>query len=246
MISYLKNILKLVGIFAIFLTSFSCEEELEPQNTNYVTFSDQSYAFSVEPNSTQEFEVTVFSANITGNDRTFAVEVDGSGAVDGTYQIPETVTIPANTNEGNLKFSLNDTNLGIATSVVSVNLVPELNLSTGYPTEISYSQSCTEVQATLDFDFDGYADEVSWEITDSLGGIVASQALGSYANGQESASETITLCEGRSYTLTIYDDFGDGLSFPEDGSYSLSVGGSVLASGSGNYGASDSTDFDTN
>jgi len=56
----------------------------------------------------------------------------------------------------------------------------------------------------------------------------------------------LILCSGRDYTFTINDSFGDGLSYPSNGSYTLTVNGTVKATGGGNYGSTESTDFDTN
>ena len=84
----------------------------------------------------------------------------------------------------------------------------------------------------------------SLEVTDALGGVTASG--GPYADGQATASEMFKLCSGRDYTFTIFDSFGDGLSFPANGDYTLTVGGAVKATGGGDYGSSDATNFDTN
>jgi hypothetical protein len=101
------------------------------------------------------------------------------------------------------------------------------------------------VEVTINFD--GFAPETGWEITDSAGGIVMMVAVGSYPPLTESATEEVELISGSSYTFTIFDLFGDGMSNPEDGDYSVTqdVEGEeiVLVSGGGNFGREESTNF---
>lgn len=235
-------------IFALLtiITLNSCEDKVEALDTNYVTFGDDSYSTGVDVGGSTSVVIPVYTANITGTDRTFQVSADASSnAAAGSYTLPASVTIPANTNSANLTVALSDTNLGIGVNKLTIIFANEMGLSTGAPTTINYIQNCTEVTATLSIVFDGYGSETSWRITDSLGGVVASKAVGTYADNQVSASETITLCAGRDYTFTILDSFGDGLSFPADGTYSLTVGSTVKASGGGDFGSSEATAFDT-
>lgn len=233
-------------LFALFATLafVSCEEDVEAPGTNYVTFGDNSYMTGVDPGGSATFEIPVYTANTSGSDRTFALVVDGSGAAAGSYTVPNSVVIPGGTNEGMISVALSDTNLGIGVNTVVISLVAEEGLSVGGSTSLNYIQNCNEVSGTLDIVFDGYGSETSWEITDALGGVVASGS--GYADGQATASESVTLCIGRDYTFTIYDSYGDGLSWPSNGTYTLTVGGDVKASGGGDFGTDESTAFDTN
>jgi len=233
-------------LFALFasIALMGCEEDNEAPGTNYITFGKTSYNTGVDPGSTATFDIPVFTANTNGSDRTFIVNVDGSGAAAGSYSVPETVTIPGGTNEGMLTVSLSDTNLGIGVNKIVISIAAESGLSVGSATSLNYIQNCNEVTGTLGIIFDGYGSETSWEITDALGGVVASGS--GYADGQATASENITLCQGRDYTFTIFDSYGDGLSYPSDGFYTLNIGGNVKANGGGDFGFEESTDFDTN
>ncbi|AUC15730.1 hypothetical protein BTO06_11470 [Tenacibaculum sp. SZ-18] len=244
----MKNIkLLLLAVFSIVLFN-SCTDEVEPQNTNYVTFGAESYDFGVDAGSTgTTFNIPVYTANTTGSDRTFnvTIDMDNSDAGDGSYTVPSSVTIPANSNEGSLDIILSDTNLGIGVNTLTVNFEGGVEgLSTSVPVEINYIQNCNEVTGTLDFVFDGFGSEISWQIIDSIGGVVASGS--GYADGQATASEAITLCAGRTFTLVVNDSFGDGLSFPNIGSYTLTIGGTVKATGEGDFGSSQTHNFDTN
>lgn len=238
--------LKLLFFATIAILTFnSCEQNVEPLGTNYITFSESTFSTGVDVGGTTTLDVTVFTANITGSDRSFEVMVDGSGAAAGSYTVPSSFTIPGGTNKGTISVELSDTNLGIGVNKIVLDLGVQEGLSIAGPTTISYIQNCTEVTATLDIVFDGYGSETGWTITDSLGGVVASKEAGDYTDGQTSAQESIVLCAGRDYTFTITDSFGDGLSFPANGTYSLSVGGTAKANGGGDFGASEATAFDT-
>jgi hypothetical protein len=235
-------LLFILSISALVYTS--CEEEVEPQNTNYVTFAAQDFMTGIDVGSTASVDVNIYTANTTGSERTFALAVDASGAPAGSYTVPSSVSIPANSNEGTLTVQLADVDLGIGVSSLVISLVGEAGLSVGEPVTISYMQNCSEVSATLDIVFDGYGSETTWEITDALGGVVVSG--GPYADGQATASESFSLCSGRDYTFYIYDSYGDGLTYPGLGSYELKVGGSSKVAGDGNYGTGTSAAFDTN
>lgn len=244
----MKNIKLLILAVVASISLTSCNEEVETLNTNYITFSKDSYSTSVESGSTTTYDVTIYTANLSSADRTFnvSVDMDATNADNASYTVPTTVTIPANQNEGTLPVLLSDVNLGIGLNTLVLNFDAVDGLSNGGSATINYIQECTEVTATLDIVFDGYGSETSWEVTDSLGGVVASAVTGTYSDGLVSVSVPITLCGGRDFTFTINDSFGDGLSFPSNGTYSLTIGGVIKASGGGDFGSSESTNFDTN
>lgn len=242
----MKKIKLLLFAFIAVLTFNSCEEDsLEPIGANYVTFEKTTYSTGVDVGASTTFDVKVFTANIKGADRTFDLTVDTSGAPAGSFTAPASVTIPGGTNEGTISIVLTDTNLGIGVNSLGFSFTPTADLSTGAATTLSYIQNCTEIEATLNFNFDGYASETTWVIKDSLGGTVASG--GPYADGDATASETITLCAGRDFTFTINDSYGDGLTYPNLGDYILTVGGVVKVGSAGNgaFGSEETTNFDT-
>ncbi|WP_439129682.1 hypothetical protein [Polaribacter sp.] len=241
----MKTIKLLFFAIIAILTFNNCEQNVEPLGTNYITFSEPTYSAGVDVGGTNTINLDVFTANITSSDRSFEVMVDGSGAAAGSYTVPSSFIIPGGTNKGVISVELSDTNLGIGVNKIVIDLGVQEGLSIAGPATISYTQNCTEVTATLDIVFDGYGSETGWTITDSLGGVVASKEAGDYTDGQVSAQESVALCAGRDYTFTITDSYGDGLSFPANGTYSLSVGGTVKANGVGNFGESEATAFDT-
>jgi hypothetical protein len=243
----LKKISYILFAFIAIISLNSCEDKVEALDTNYVTFGATAYSTGVDVGGSSTFEIPVFTANVTGSTRTIMVAVDpASNAAAGSYTVPTSVTIAAGENKATLSVVLTDTNLGIGVNKLTLNFGNEIGLSTGAATTISYIQNCTEVTATLAFNFDTYAEETGWSITDALGGVVASKAAASYTRNQGTATETIVLCAGRDYTLTVTDVYADGMDDGATlGSYTLTIGGTTKVSGGGAFGASEATAFDT-
>jgi hypothetical protein len=73
----------------------------------------------------------------------------------------------------------------------------------------------TQTQINIEFKFDGFAQEITWDIIDSYGATIATG--GGYAFGQATAAELIDSVPFGSYTFNLYDQYGDGLSYPTDG-----------------------------
>lgn len=241
----MKNIIPYLILFVSVLTFNSCTEN-EVTDFNYISFAKTTYSAGVDVGGTLSMDVDVYSSKIENSARNIEITVDeASTAAVGSFTVPATVTIPSGSNKGTLKINLADVDLGIGTNKLILNFGTTSGLFNGASTTINYIQNCSEVTATLKINFDGYGSETSWSIIDSNGGIVKSKAAGSYTDGQVSATENITLCAGRTFTLKMNDSFGDGLSFPVDGNYSLTIGGVVKASGQGNFGSTKSSPFDT-
>lgn len=94
---------------------------------------------------------------------------------------------------------------------------------------------------TLDFVFDNYPEETSWEILSGSSVVASGGTYGSQADGS-SLSVDISLGAG-CYDFVIYDAYGDGICCSYgSGSYSLSEGSTTLASG-GSFGSSETTSF---
>jgi len=118
----------------------------------------------------------------------------------------------------------------------------ETGVDCGGPTCPSCPTGCNGTEVTLSITLDNYPEETSWQIAIDGGGVVASGGTyGSFPDGS-TISEDICLADD-CYTFTIFDTYGDGICCTYgNGSYTLSNGGTVLASG-GNFGASEATDF---
>ncbi len=103
---------------------------------------------------------------------------------------------------------------------------------------------CNDNQLQITIQPDNYPDEVSWDIKDSNGNVIASD--GPYNMVAPLTTITVYACVVNGcYDFTIYDSYSDGLfDGTNTGTYSVADGnGNVLASGSGNYGASETTNI---
>jgi len=243
---------KIANIFLILFSIIlfnGCEEDQFESSLNYASFGNSTYSAGVTPDGSSTIDIDVFTTKIASSDRIFNVTVDGSSAPAGSYNVPSSVAVPSGTNKGTFTVELSDTNLDCFNDVV-MSLDPPDGVSANSETTLTYfqtpSSTCSsEVSGTLDFDFDDWASEVSYEIRDVLGGVVVSGPASPWSDGDISASMPVTLCSGRCYTLIVNDAFGDGLSSP-GGSFTLTIDGVVYATDQGNYGASSSTGFQVN
>lgn len=100
---------------------------------------------------------------------------------------------------------------------------------------------CTDNEVTLTIVLDNYPEETSWQILDGATVVASGGTYGSQPDGS-TVIETACLPDG-CYDFVITDTYGDGIccSFG-NGSYTLTGGGSTLASG-GSFGSSETTNF---
>ncbi|MDO6621431.1 DUF5011 domain-containing protein [Oceanihabitans sp. 1_MG-2023] len=99
-----------------------------------------------------------------------------------------------------------------------------------------------DTNVTLSITFDNYPEETSWTITDGSSSVVASG--GTYASQADGSTLNVNISlPAGCYTFTINDAYGDGICCSYgNGSYSLTDGGTVLASG-GSFASSQATTF---
>ncbi|MEM7574634.1 MAG: S8 family serine peptidase [Bacteroidota bacterium] len=118
----------------------------------------------------------------------------------------------------------------------------ETGVDCGGPSCPSCPTGCNGTEVTLSITLDNYPEETSWVITNDGGSVVASG--GTYGSSPDGSTITESICLADDcYTFTINDSYGDGICCSYgNGSYSLTNGGTVLASG-GNFGGSEATDF---
>jgi chitodextrinase len=101
---------------------------------------------------------------------------------------------------------------------------------------------CTDTEVTLSITLDNYPEETSWTLTNDAGQTIASG--GTYGSQPDGSTVTETIClVNDCYTFTINDAYGDGICCSYGtGSYSLTEGGTILASG-GSFASSEATAF---
>lgn len=102
--------------------------------------------------------------------------------------------------------------------------------------------TCNGTDVTLSITLDNYPEETSWTLTNDGGATIESG--GTYGSQADGSTLTIDFClVDDCYTFTMLDAYGDGICCSYgNGSYSLTQGGTTLASG-GTFTASDPTDF---
>ncbi len=213
-----------------------------------VGFTTSSTSVAVRPEGASA-TVGVQATTTSGSARSYDVVVNAtSTGTIGDYTIG-TVTIPADSYDGTLSVSFVDTNL---VEGVPYTLVLDLELPAGIAvvgsktTTINYNKYLICNDFVLVMNEDSYSDERSWDVTDAAGDVVESGDGYEYVSGGQQIVETMTLADG-CYTFTIYDSYGDGqFDGATTGNYSLDCSIINVASGEGNWGASDSTEFCVN
>lgn len=214
-----------------------CESEEDFAPLNYVTLQSAPAAgqnVGVEVGGTTNYEVKVYTANITDQDRTFNVMVLPTSTLGAEgYTVPATVTIPGGTNEGTLSISVSDIGLGLAGKTLFLGLESEPGLSTGSPLRINVARVCPGSEFVVDLVFDAYPGETGWELLDAEGNSVIS------VNGNATASRSLCLPSG-TYTFILKDSYGDGI---VDGGATLSYAGTVIATVSGDFASETSVEI---
>jgi hypothetical protein len=220
-------------ISIISFTAFvGCSEDDDIEAPNYVAFQ-QGFNAGVEPGGNATYDVKVYTANITGEDRQFTVNVDPTTTLNASaYTVPSSVTIPGGTNEGTLSISVSDVDLGLEGKRLFLSLGQEPELSTGAPVRINVVNVCPGSEFVIDFVLDAYPGETGYELLDSEGNSVIK------VNSNPGATRSLCLPSG-TYTFILRDSYGDGIL---DGGATISYAGAVLATLSGDFAAETSVE----
>lgn len=251
----------------------SCEKDVTSENSlkNYIGM-EPSKSLSIYPDETVSVESKVYASNTSDVDRTFNLVVDPASTHNSSYySVPATVTIPAGEKVGTFQVSITGTDLGSGKNlIVGLEQIEGVDYAiTSFTTDanglasvvtsnkIKYTieERCDFNKVVLSITFDNYPEETAWELYDADNNVVASGGLsedgttitGYVALGYADKSTfTTNFClQSGTYTFVIYDDYGDGMytSASVQGTYSLKLGSTVLASGGGNFGSFQDTTF---
>lgn len=214
----MKNIYKLSTIIFILFSIVSCEDD-GPTIADFVTF-ESDVSILVPNGETVVQNINIYGNQVHSNDRIFNIEIlDTSTLEPASYTLPNTVTIPANSNIGSIPLSVQDMNID-PDKLLNLNLTSDNNnIYIGEPIVISVGLKCPKLEIV----FDGYASETSVEIRNSSNELVYSFDEATYPDGTNSMSVTLCQLIPGDYTFTINDAFGDGLSYPEYGYYKMSL-----------------------
>jgi hypothetical protein len=239
----MKKIFFFILLLAPLFMLNSCEDEIVgTKDLNYISFEAAARNVGVAIGGTTDHEIKVYTTQITGADRSFPVNVVAATttAEAAAYTVPATVTVPANSNVGTLTITLKDVNIGTAGKKLVLELGALEGLFKGGNLTLTINQICTQNDVSLNILFDGYASETTWELKNSAGAVIGTG--GGYADGLASTSAKWCLPDG-TYTFTIYDAYGDGLSYPNNGSATISKGTTVLVSIVGDFGEDETATF---
>lgn len=208
---------------------YSCDD-LEINREDFASFESTDFEFGVAREGESTNEITVYTNSISNTDRSFNIAVvsDESDLDVDAYNLPTSVTIMSGTNEGKLPITIKDLNIGEENKSLVLKLESTDGAFTGENIVLNIFRVCDKNELIIDFIFDDYPEETSWELYDSADAIVAS--VETY-EGETSASEKLCLPNGE-YTFVVYDAFEDGFccDFGE-GSYTLSIDGNTIATG---------------
>lgn len=246
----MKNLFKYLSIVLVSLLATNCSEyEAGSENSNPTLnygFKATTAAFDVS-NVDNTYKIVVFSTMTSNVDRTVEVVLN---AAESTYDVAdftfsEMVVIPAGalSGEGDIVFDYDNLVAGQPGELVFDLVAPDdgtPNISANEIT-IAYEKVCLANSVVLDIVFDGYASETSWELFHD-GNLIASASQGDYADGLTNFTQTFCL-ESGDYDFFIYDSFDDGLSYPTNGNFSMTLGSTVLGSGGGDFGSEASFSF---
>lgn len=233
--------LLLIAVFSLAINS--CEnDDPKTEDLNYIGFESTSFNFPVDIDGTSDDIIYVYTTNTTNSDRVYTIDinVDLTTADPSSYTIPTTVTIPANKNVGEIPVVISDINIGVSGKTLVLKFAAVEDLYTSDDVQVNVTQNCPGNELYLDIIFDGYASECSWELLDSDDSIVASGS--GYKDGTESYSTSFCLGEG-TYTYSIYDAYGDGLTYPTTGGVTLTKAGVELVNINGAFGDDESVTF---
>ncbi len=250
------SITKIMILFlSVFL--FSCSNEDDNYKTfegpqEALLFNENSSVLEVPATGSSFIEVLVSSTTTSNVDRLIPVSVSApfTSATASQYAIDySSAVIPAGKNTAKLRINSGDyASLPVvgSNSLALVFDSPSFYVLPNRANHIvAIQRACSGTRVNFNILFDGYGSEIGWTLSNSSG-VVASASFGSYADGQSAHTEQFCLSPG-SYTFTMNDSYGDGLSFPSNGTYTLQLtDGTTLVSGGGNFGSSASHTFTIN
>ena len=233
-------ILFLAVVSSSIFVGCSSDDDFTPPN--YVTMQAGPAAVGVNLNGSTTHEVTVYTANIVSSDRVFDIVVNGSSTLNaGAYSVPATVTVPGGTNEGTFTVEVSDVNINPNGDTLILGIAPGGEYYVGNTLTLNVSQLC-DPEFRINFVFDGYASETTWDLTNVDGEVVFEG--GGFTDGTATASVKRCINPGE-YTFTVYDAYGDGLTYPTTGSITLLYGGEEITVIPGNFGEQTSFTFNT-
>lgn len=240
----MKKIKLIAYLFIAICTLNSCTDEVEPLDTNYVTFESDSYSFGVDIDSENTNTIKVYAGSIIATDRTVGIAIisEATTVDSAAYTVPTSVIIPANSNVGEISITVSDLNISSDGETLTIGLESKEGLYVGANMTLSVRQVCPFNSGTLQIAFDSYPEEVYWDIKNADGAIVATSnpaavAYGGHADETDPLTYEFCFVAG-TYTFRVLDAYDDGA-----GAITIIFNEVVVYSTDGVYGAGESATF---
>jgi hypothetical protein len=135
----------LLLIFSILAFNNCSDEVTGTKDLNYIAFQVPPPTIIVEKNGTITSDIHVYTTQVASSDRTFDVKVVAASttANAASYKVPESVTVPANSNDGKLTITVSDTNLGVDPVTLALEFGASDGLFTGSKTTLKILKHCS-------------------------------------------------------------------------------------------------------
>ena len=204
----------------------ACNYDDDYDAPDYVTFeyAPGGETIGVPVGGTASYEATVYTADVSGQDRTYNIVTGGTAA--DAVEVPGSVTIPAGENSATVMVNASDVGLGVTGQTLTLNLEETGEYSVGAPLSFLVARSCPGSALTIAITFDQYSGETGWRLEDSDGNLVIE-----VEGGDASASRSLCVPNG-TYTFTLTDSYGDGI---VNGGATISYAGEEIATVSGDF-----------
>lgn len=234
----MKNIFKSSALALVLLASVGCDTETKIfDEATFVQLGNDN-SVSVVENSGATVTISAILGSPQSSDVSVNFDVTGTATADRYTLSATSVSIPAGETSASVTFTPIDNDVidGDVDFTLTLSSSSSLPLGIGGEGVNAISKTITIVDDnvpcndyTISVTTDRWGSETAWDILDSSGNVVAQD--GPYTDVADEVYDTaITLADG-CYTFRIYDRFGDG---QDTGSYLVSCGALVQASGSGN------------
>jgi hypothetical protein len=218
-ITYLNYLnMKKISYIVLFIFTgllLGCENTERVVIAPHVSFeNDRVFGLSPgEPSSTQD--IKVYTNTTTGVDRVYSlVVVEALTTLTAAeYAVPGTVTIPANSREGQFPVTVTSSNLGSGKNL-AIDFGPiQDGTFDGAPLKLKAAVVCPLNDIAFQLVLDRYGSESSWNIVNGAGVIVAFG--GPYTDTGTNAAQaprnfSFCLANGN-YVFTMFDSYGDGI-----------------------------------
>jgi hypothetical protein len=229
----MKKISLLFAAMMAFTTLFSCSEHdpaVSPAES--LSFSAKSTLVKFDPVN-PVYDLTVTATQKSNVDRTISItKLDGidpvtelpySTNLEDDFTFSPTVLIPAGEYTGKTVITFNSSNLSLGETRYAsfkINDYEGYTLNTtSNLIKVSYTPKCSFNEIGVTIVQDPWGTETTWDIKNASGDIVFSG--GPYADlgvNQTFANPTEFTClQDGTYTFTIYDQYGDGMNYSDNG-----------------------------